>query len=71
MLDFLHVEYSTEEVLDRLRDNVATFKRPKSAQDFITPQQRHNIYSILREFLMWLKAKSEERMSPKIKCYML
>ena len=41
MLDFLHVDYSRDKVLQRLNDDFRVFKRPKT-QDFdpYTPQQR-------------------------------
>ena len=73
MLDFLHVEYSTDEVLDRLKDDVTTFKRPKPARDFdpYTLQQKQEIYSVLGRFLVWLKAKDEETMFQTIRYYLL
>ena len=53
MLDFLHVSYSPEEVVERLKDEITAFKRPKSDQDFnpYTPPQRDLVRTSLRDFL--------------------
>lgn len=62
MLDFLNVDYSSGEVLGRLKDDATTFKRPKPTQDFdpYTPQQRQKVYSVLKGLVKWLKANGEE-----------
>ena len=59
MLDFLHVDYSRDKVLQRLNDNFAVFKRPKT-QDFdpYTPKQRELVKTRLKEFLKSLKHKA-------------
>ena len=59
MLDFLHVDYSRDKVLQRLNDDFSVFKRPKT-QDFdpYTPQQRKRLNTQLQQFLKSLRHKT-------------
>ena len=56
MLDFLSVDYSTNEVINGLKEDITTFKRPKPTHEFdpYTLQQRKKIVSVLKGFLEWL-----------------
>ena len=56
MLDFLQVDYSPDEVLNRLKRDLTAFKRPKPPQDFdpYTPEQRQKIVSTFQSFVQWL-----------------
>ena len=60
MLDFLQVDYSPDEVLNRLNHDITAFKRPKPPRDFdpYTPEQRQTIKSTLQSFAKWLTANN-------------
>ena len=62
MLDFLKVDYSPDEVLNRLKHDLTAFKRPKPPRDFdpYTPEQRQKIKSTLQSFVQWLTANHHE-----------
>ena len=72
MLDFLHVDYSTNEVLNALNEDFTKFKRPKPAEEFdpYTPEQRQRVRSALLGFKSWLKSKGKESMSQRIAQYL-
>ena len=72
MLDFLNVDYSTNEVINRLKEDITTFKRPKPAHEFdpYTLQQRKKIVSVLKEFLKWLDEHHEVTMSRIVNDYL-
>ena len=73
MLDFLSVDYSTNEVINRLKEDITTFKRPKPSHEFdpYTLQQRKKIVSVLTEFLKWLHEHHEVTMSRIVDNYLL
>ena len=62
MLDFLQVDYSPDEVLNRLKHDLTAFKRPKPPRDFdpYTPEQKQRIVSTLQSFVQWLTANHHE-----------
>lgn len=73
MLDFLSVDYSTNEVINALQEDITTFKRPKPEHEFdpYTLQQRKEIVSVLKEFLKWLHEHHEVTMSRIVDDYLL
>lgn len=73
MLDFLNVNYSANEVINRLEEAVTTFKRPKPPHEFdpYTLQQREKIESVLRELLKWSQENCEVTLSQIVEDYLL
>ena len=71
MLDFLQVDYSPDEVLNRLRYDFSAFKRPKPPRDFdpYTPEQRQTITSTLQSFMKWLTANHHKDAQEWIRDY--
>ena len=58
MLDFLHVDYTEDKVLQRLNDDFSVFKRPKTKEfDPYTPKQRELVKTILKLFLRTTRHK--------------
>ncbi|CAI8007273.1 hypothetical protein GBAR_LOCUS5126 [Geodia barretti] len=60
MLDFLHVKYSAEEIIEKFKDDQLTmFKRPK-ARDFdpYTPPQRNRVRTRLKQLSKSLHHKT-------------
>lgn len=73
MLDFLNVNYSANEVINKLKEDATTFKRPKPSYEFdpYTLQQREKIESVLRELLKWSHENCKVAMSRIVEDYLL
>ena len=72
MLDFLHLHYLSDEVLEKIKYDATAFKRSKMAEfDPYTSQQRQGIHTLLSQFLVWLKEHQKEDFVPVIERYLL
>ena len=73
MLNFLHVTYSSEEVLERLKVDVTQFKRATPDESFnpYTLEQRQDIHTTLSQLIAWLKAKHKRDFARFIESYLL
>ena len=62
MLNFLQVNHSSDVVLERLKGNVTTFRRPKQADDFdpYTPQQRQLVRNRLVDLVRQLRERHKD-----------
>ena len=71
MLDFLHIHYLPDEVLEKIEYDATAFKRSKMAEfDPYTSQQRQGIHTLLSQFLVWLKQHQKEDLVPVIEHYL-
>lgn len=72
MLNFLNVDYVSEEVLNQLKIDATTFRRPKAAHDFdpYTLSQREHITSVIKDVVKWLIKNGKEEEGQKIEQYL-
>ena len=72
MLDFLHFNYSSDDVVKRLHkdDDFTVFKRVKQDFDPYTPEQRQYVQNELNKFLKWLQQNHHTEMTHTIQLYL-
>ena len=71
MLDFLHFNYSSDDVVKRLQnDEFGAFKRVNQDFDPYTPEQRQYVRNELNKFLKWLQQNHQMEIIPTIKLYL-
>ena len=71
MLDFLHFNYSSDDVVKRLQnDEFSTFKRVNQDFDPYTPEQRQYVRNELKELITRLQENNHEFIIPTIQLYL-